>query len=95
VSLALGTSGGRDHRRNPLHHSVLEDAMHPYPRRRPRQPLCTVTLTDVLDSGPLGWGFDPFNLPPGVEPSDDEILHARRAAYPVSQVRRSSVEAVS
>jgi catalase len=32
--------------------------------------------------------FDPLRLPPGVEPSDDPILHARRQAYSVSAYRR-------
>jgi hypothetical protein len=35
--------------------------------------------------------FDPHRLPIGVEPSADEILMARRAAYPESQLRRCPV----
>lgn len=32
--------------------------------------------------------FDPLVLPKGIEPSDDPVLHARRAAYAVSASRR-------
>ena len=32
--------------------------------------------------------FDPMRLPPGIEPSDDPILHARPRAYSVSAYRR-------
>lgn len=32
--------------------------------------------------------FNPLRLPPGIDPSDDEILFARAAAYPISHQRR-------
>ncbi len=41
---------------------------------------------DVVD----GYVFDPTNVPPGIEPSDDPILHFRSEAYAESHRRRTS-----
>lgn len=36
-----------------------------------------------------GWVFDPMNVPPGIEPSDDPVLHFRSEAYAESHRRRT------
>jgi catalase len=41
---------------------------------------------DLVD----GYVFDPLNVPPGIEPSDDPILHFRSEAYAESRRRRAS-----
>lgn len=41
---------------------------------------------DVVD----GYVFDPLNVPPGIEPSDDPVLHFRAQAYAESFRRRTS-----
>jgi catalase len=57
--------------------------------RRTKRLLCTVTLnryvpTDKTDR----LLFQPFNVPDGIRPSDDEVLSARRTAYATSFMRR-------
>ena len=47
-----------------------------------------VELTTYCGEQDPGHGFDALHLPTGVEPSDDEILRARAAAYPTSYLRR-------
>ena len=37
-----------------------------------------------------GYVFDPLNVPPGIEPSDDPIMHFRSEAYAESHRRRTS-----
>jgi catalase len=37
-----------------------------------------------------GYVFDPLNVPPGIEPSDDPVLHFRSEAYAESHRRRTS-----
>ncbi|WP_028062994.1 catalase family peroxidase [Solirubrobacter soli] len=41
---------------------------------------------DLVD----GYVFDPLNLPPGIEPSADPLLHFRSSAYSESHRRRTS-----
>jgi catalase len=48
-------------------------------------------VTELVDDPEQGEHidvFDPLRLTDGIEPSDDEILHARRKAYSVSAYRR-------
>ena len=61
-----------------------------WPRRCDRAALCTITLQGLHADPQLDPGFDPLDLPEGLTPSDDEILFARRAAYPPSFLRRRS-----
>jgi catalase len=63
--------------------------------RRTTRLLCTVTLdryvpTDKADR----LMFQPFNVPEGIRPSDDEILSARRTAYATSFMRRCPLDQV-
>jgi catalase len=37
-----------------------------------------------------GYVFDPLNVPPGIEPSDDPVLHFRSQAYAESHRRRAA-----
>jgi catalase len=58
--------------------------------------LCTVTLDRfVPPEEPDEWYFQPFDVPAGMRPSDDEILSARRTAYATSYLRRCPLEEVS
>ena len=67
----------------------LLDAARPWPRNRPRLDVGTVRLERYVPEGDLDHlGFNPHHLPIGVEPSDDEVLMARRAAYPEGHARR-------
>jgi catalase len=63
--------------------------------RRTKRLLCTVTLnryvpTDKTDR----LLFQPFNVPDGIRPSDDEVLSARRTAYATSFMRRCPFDEV-
>ena len=49
--------------------------------------VITATVADPERDGHIDV-FDPLRLAEGVEPSDDQILHARRHAYSVSAYRR-------
>jgi catalase len=76
----------------------LLDPLHPWPRCAPVHPIGTVILNEYVpldehteeDHDPFL--FEPFRLTAGVEPSADEILLARRAAYPASYLRRCPLE---
>ncbi len=72
----------------------VRDPTRSWGRRRTRL-LCTVTLdqyvrTDKTDR----LLFQPFNVPDGIRPSDDEILSARRTAYATSFMRRCPLDEV-
>jgi catalase len=57
--------------------------------RSPTLKLCTITLDRYASSdNPDGLLFQPFDVPDGIRPSDDEILSARRTAYETSYLRR-------
>jgi catalase len=57
--------------------------------RSPTLKLCTITLDQYASSdNPDGLLFQPFDVPDGIRPSDDEILSARRTAYETSYLRR-------
>jgi hypothetical protein len=69
------------------------DARRAWPRWMPTWSLGTLRLTNYVEPAEVdALGFDPFRLPVGVEPSADEILLARRAAYPESRLRRCPME---
>jgi catalase len=58
--------------------------------------LCKITLDRfVPPEEPDRWLFHPFDVPPGIRPSDDEILSARGTAYATSYLRRCPLEEVS
>jgi catalase len=47
----------------------------------------TAVAADQVEAGEK-IGFNPCRLVPGIEASDDPILHARRKTYEVSRERR-------
>ncbi|MBJ6978367.1 catalase family peroxidase [Luteimonas sp. MC1782] len=64
----------------------------PWPDTRRTVDAGTVELTSARpqEGGDCnGLNFDPLVLPEGIEPSDDPVLHARRAAYAESLRRRA------
>ena len=80
VMAVIGDGLGRDR---------IDDPMVPWPRGCRSIRLGTLILDRIVDDDAVeGMAFNPHNLCPGIEPSDDEILMARRAAYPASVRRR-------
>jgi catalase len=72
---------------------ALEDPTQPWPDRRVRVVMGTLTLTNVpkdQDAASEKIGFNPWRLVPGIEASGDPILLARRDAYQESQRRRGA-----
>ena len=72
---------------------ALDDPTQPWPARRVRVVMGTLTLTDVAkdqEAASEKIGFNPCRLVPGIEASDDPILQARRDAYQESQRRRGA-----
>jgi len=72
---------------------ALEDPAQPWPARRVRVVMGTLTLTKVAEDQEAAAekiGFNPWRLVPGIEASDDPILLARRDAYQESQQRRGA-----
>ena len=70
---------------------ALDDSTVPWPARRVRVVMGTLTLTKVADDQEAAAeriSFNPWRLVDGIEPSDDPILHARRDAYEESRKRR-------
>lgn len=70
---------------------ALEDPTVPWPARRVRVVMGTLTLTEVArdqvaDCEKLS--FNPWRLVTGIEPSGDPTLKARRDAYEDSRIRR-------
>jgi catalase len=62
--------------------------------RSPTLKLCTITLDRYVSSdNPDALLFQPFDVPDGIRPSDDEILSARRTAYETSYLRRCPLSA--
>lgn len=70
-----------------LNERQINDAMVPWPKSCRARRLGTLKIENP-DPSVERLAFNPHNLCAGVEPSDDEILMARRAAYPVSVARR-------
>jgi catalase len=72
---------------------ALEDSTQPWPAKRVRVVMGTLTLTNVAreqETASEKIGFNPWRLVPGIEASDDPILRARRDAYQESQQRRGA-----
>jgi catalase len=72
---------------------ALEDPTQPWPARRVRVVMGTLTLKKVADDQAAASekiGFSPWRLIPGIEASADPILEARREAYQYSQQLRGA-----
>jgi catalase len=70
---------------------VLEDPTAPWPAKRVRVVMGTLTLTDVAEDQTADCeklSFNPWRLVRGIEPSDDPTLKARRDAYEESRTGR-------
>jgi catalase len=71
----------------------FDNPSRPWPPHRVRVVMGTLTLDAVPDdqvaNGEL-LSFNPWRLVPGIEPSDDPILRARRDAYEYSRNRRKA-----
>ncbi len=70
---------------------ALDDPTRPWPAKRVRVVMGTLTLTNVAQDQAAAAehiSFNPFRLLPGIEASGDPILHARRDAYEVSREMR-------
>lgn len=68
------------------------DLTHIWPDDRRRITAGRLTI-DRLHEDPdtvESWVFDPMNVAPGIEPSDDPVLHFRAEAYAESHRRRTS-----
>ena len=73
---------------------AIDDPTRPWPAKRVRVVMGTLTLTNVAeDQAAAGEhiSFNPWRLVPGIEPSGDPILHARRDAYEVSRKMRGGI----
>jgi catalase len=70
---------------------ALNDPTIPWPAKRVRVVMGTLTLTKVAENQEAAAehiSFNPWRLVDGIEPSDDPILLARRDAYEESRNRR-------
>lgn len=70
---------------------VLEDPCQPWPARRLRVVMGTLTLEEIAKDQLADcekMSFNPWRLVPGLEPSADPLLQARRDAYEDSRKRR-------
>jgi catalase len=70
---------------------VLEDPTVPWPARRQRVVMGTLTLKEVAEDQLADCeklSFNPWRLCPGIEPSDDPLLRVRRDAYEQSRLDR-------
>jgi catalase len=67
----------------------VDNALNRWPHGN-RRALCRITLERYCADPDATFGFDALNAPHGIAPSDDEILLARRAAYPASYLRRAT-----
>ena len=69
------------------------DSTRPWPNKRRRVTMGTLTLHEVPDDQGANceqMGFNPCRLIPGIEVSDDPILKARKEVYKVSQKLRGA-----
>jgi catalase len=74
---------------------AVDDPTRPWPAKRLRVVMGTLTLTNVAaDQAATAEhiSFNPCRLLPGIEASGDPILHARRDAYEESRMRRGGAE---
>jgi catalase len=72
---------------------AFDDPTQPWPDKRVRVVMGTLTLTNVAADQKARCeqvGFNPCRLHAGIELSDDPILRARRETYEVSQQRRGA-----
>jgi catalase len=70
---------------------ALDDPTIPWPAKRVRVVMGTLTLTKVAEDQEAAAeriSFNPWRLVDGIQPSDDPILRARRDAYEDSRKRR-------
>jgi catalase len=70
----------------------FNDPSRPWPPRRVRVVMGTLTIDAVPEDQVENCerlSFNPWRLVPGIEPSDDPILRARRDAYEFSRRRRA------
>jgi catalase len=70
---------------------ALDDPTQPWPARRVRVVMGTLTLTKVAKDQAAACekiSFNPCRLVRGIDLSGDPILHARREAYEVSREQR-------
>jgi catalase len=70
---------------------AYDDPTQPWPAKRVRVVMGTLTITKVADDQAAAAehiSFNPCRLLPGLEPSGDPILHARRDAYEASRKLR-------
>ena len=77
---------------------ALDDPTKPWPARRVRVAMGTLTLTKVSKDQEADGeriSFNPWRLAPGIELSNDPILEARRDAYEVSREMRGGIRALS
>lgn len=73
---------------------AVDDPTQPWPAKRRRVVMGTLTLEKVADDQAAAAehiSFNPCRLVPGIEASGDPILHARRDAYEESRIRRGGV----
>lgn len=73
---------------------AFDDPTVPWPSKRERVVMGTLTLVKVAEDQAAAAehiSFNPCRLTPGIEPSGDPILHARRDAYEESRIRRSGI----
>jgi catalase len=73
---------------------ALNDPTQPWPAKRVRVVMGTLSLTNVAADQAAAAehiSFNPCRLLPGIEASGDPILHARRDAYEVSREMRGGV----
>jgi catalase len=73
---------------------AIDDPTQPWPAKRIRVVMGTLTLINVAKDQAAASehiSFNPWRLVPGIEPSGDPILHARRDAYEVSREMRGGI----
>ncbi|KAK0359022.1 hypothetical protein LTR94_032939, partial [Friedmanniomyces endolithicus] len=73
---------------------ALDDPTKPWPPKRVRVAMGTLTLSGISDNQDRdneNIAFNPCRLLPGVEASPDPILNARRGAYEASRKRRNGL----
>src|SRR3954466_13142474 len=71
---------------------AFNDPTEPWPARRTRVVLGTLTLISVSENQTEDGeriSFNPWHLTPGIEPSEDPVLAARRGAYEFSHEERA------
>jgi catalase len=74
---------------------AVDDPTRPWPDKRIRVAMGTLTLTNVAEDQAAACehiSFNPCRLLPGIEASGDPVLHARRDAYEVSRQMRGGIQ---